>query len=259
MRMSIALTYWRGKNWCLVGFLGCLLSGSAVASVPITGQWAGLYELPAVKVQVPPNSRQLKSYNALQLAAHNGDVVTIERLFKNGTDLNVTDPYGRTPLMIAAFGKQHFAASLLIKLGADLNLLENDRYDALTIAAVANDPKMVKLLIAAGADATLTTSRYEGTALIAAAHLGHVDVVKALIAGKSKLDHVNNLGWTALIEAIILGDGGVRHIEIVKALVAAGANVNLPDSDDLMPLAMAERSKYTKIIAILKSAGAKAN
>lgn len=45
-------------------------------------------------------------------------------------------------------------------------------------------------------------------ALIAAAHLGHVEVVKALIAGKAPLDRVNNLNWTALIESIVLGDGG---------------------------------------------------
>ena len=44
--------------------------------------------------------------------------------------------------------------------------------------------------------------------LIAAAHRGHVDVVRALIAAKAPLNHVNNLGWTALLEAVVLGNGG---------------------------------------------------
>ena len=53
----------------------------------------------------------------------------------------------------------------------------------------------------AGASAKLTTSRYDGTALIAAAHLGHDGVVRQLIAAGAPLDHVNNLHWTAVIEA----------------------------------------------------------
>lgn len=239
--------------------LGSWTGSSVFAGVPIIRQLITTKHLPVVKVQVPPDHRQRATFNALQRAAHRGDIRAIGIQHKGGANLNVRDPFGRTPLMIAAFAKQHLAAETLIKLGADLNLLENDQYDALTIAGVANDIKMVKLLLAAGADATLTTSRYLGAALIAAAHLGHVEVVKALVAGKSRLDHVNNLGWTALIEAIVLGDGGRRHTEVVRVLVRAGANVNLPDLDGQMPLAMAEKRQYVEIIKILKSAGAKAS
>lgn len=39
------------------------------------------------------------------------------------------------------------------------------------------------------------------------------------------VDHVNRLGRTALLEAIILGDGGPRHREIVRLLIHAGASV----------------------------------
>ena len=112
----------------------------------------------------------------------------------------------------------------LIKARADLNALDRQRYDALTIAAVAGNLKIVSLLLKAGAKSGQTTSPYDGTALIATAHLGHVDITKALIAAGAPLDHVNNLGWTALIEAIVLGDGGPRHTAIVAALVKAGAN-----------------------------------
>ena len=75
---------------------------------------------------------------------------------------------------------------------------------------------MLELALASGGNARAITSPYKGTALIAAAHLGHAKVVEALIAAKAPLDHVNNLGWTALIEAIVLGDGGPRHQATVE-------------------------------------------
>ena len=69
-----------------------------------------------------------------------------------------------------------------MKAGADLNKLESDRYDTVTIASVADDEETLKVLLQLGASAKQTTSRYDGTALIAAAHLGHDGVVRQLIA-----------------------------------------------------------------------------
>lgn len=65
-------------------------------------------------------------------------------------------------------------------------------------------------------------------ALIDVAHLGHVEVVKTLIAAGAPLSHLNNLPWTTLIEAIVLGDGGPNHVACLKALVDTGADVNIP-------------------------------
>jgi hypothetical protein len=53
-----------------------------------------------------------------------------------------------------------------------------------------------------------STNRYGGTALIPACHYGHVETVRLLLGTAIDVDHVNNLGWTALLEAVILGDGG---------------------------------------------------
>ena len=93
-----------------------------------------------------------------------------------------------------------------------------------------------------GASAKLTTSRYDGTALIAAAHLGHDGVVRQLIAAGAPLDHVNNLHWTALIEAIVLGDGGRRHQAVVQALLKAGAS-----TARLRTARAARRSRWRRI------------
>ena len=159
--------------------------------------------------------------------------------------------------MVATFARNLITAGALMEAGANHGLLENDKYDALTIAGVDGNSDMVKLLIAKGARTDLVTSIYDGTALIASAHLGHVEVVKALIAGKAPLDHVNNLDWTALIEAIVLGNGGENHTQVVRDLVAAGADVNLPDGQGRTPLALAKARGYKEMIATLEKAGAK--
>jgi ankyrin repeat protein len=155
---------------------------------------------------------------------------------------------------VAAFARQRDAIRLLVKAGANLGALENDGYDALTIAAVADDEETLRLLLALGASAKLVTSRYDGTALIAAAHLGHVGVVKQLIAAGAPLDHVNNLHWTAVIESVVLGDGGARHQETLRALLAAGANPGITDRQGNTPLMLARARGYTEMVRMLERA-----
>lgn len=128
---------------------------------------------------------------------------------------------------VATFAKQCAAVQALAKAGARLDLLENDRYDAVTIASVANDEESLRLLLTLGASAKQVTSRYDGTALIAAAHLGHAGVVRQLIAAGAPLDHVNNLHWTAAIEAVVRTPLQLARArgygEMVRILEAAGA------------------------------------
>ena len=135
--------------------------------------------------------------------------------------------------------------------------MDGQRYDAVTIAAVRDDAAMVKALLGNGASAKLITSVYHGTALIAAAHLGHDGVVRELIRAGAPLDHVNNLGWTALMEAVILGDGGPRHVETARALVQAGANVDIPDRQGATPLRHARSRGYAAMAHLLEEAGAR--
>jgi ankyrin repeat protein len=169
----------------------------------------------------------------------------------------VRDAHGRTPLHVAVYGGHHRAMRALVAAGADPNALDNDRYDIVTIAAVANDVPTLEVALALGTSAKNVTSRYDGTALIAAAHLGHADVVRTLIRAGAPLDHVNNLGWTALIEAIVLGDGGPRHTDTLGALIEAGANVSLADRDGRTPLALARARGYGAMVKRLLETGAR--
>jgi ankyrin repeat protein len=144
----------------------------------------------AVQAQVAPGVADAARYTGMLGAAHRGDVTKIEKLVANKADVNAVDGYGRTPLHVATFAKQREAIRALAKAGANLSALEQDRYDAVTIASVADDEETLRtLLLSLGASAKLTTSRYDGSALIAAAHLGHDGVVRQLIAAGAPLDH----------------------------------------------------------------------
>ena len=212
--------------------------------------------LPA-SAQIAPTEPEWRAYGGLHAAAARGDVAEIEKRIASNENKEATDSRQRTPLHVAVYLKKHDAARALIRLGADPNKLEVDRYDIITIAAVANDLPMLGLAIEGGGNPKAVTSRYDGTALIAAAHLGHVEVVRMLIAAKAPLDHVNNLKWTALIESIVLGDGGRNHTETLRALVDAGANVNLADGSGKTPLTLARSRNFREMVSILEKAGAR--
>jgi uncharacterized protein len=206
--------------------------------------------------QVPPSAAEKSSYTGLLAAIRRGDPAQIEALIAKGAEPDVRDAHGRTPLHVAAYDGKHQAMRVLVNAGANPNALENDRYDIVTIASVANDVPTLKVALALGASARNVTSRYDGTALIAAAHLGHTEIVRTLIRAGAPLDHVNNLGWTALIESIVLGDGGPRHTATLRALIEAGANVNLADRNGHTPLALARARGYEAMVKLLRQAGA---
>jgi hypothetical protein len=215
--------------------------------------------LPA-QAQTAPSANEVAGYarlhHGLHAAAHRGDTAAMQRALAAGAAVDARDAHGRTALHVATFARQHEAIRALARAGAALGALESDRYDAVTIAAVADDEPTLALLLQLGASAKLTTSRYDGTALIAAAHLGHDGVVRQLIRAGAPLDHVNNLHWTAVIEAVVLGDGGPRHQATLKALLDAGASTKLTDRQGRTPLALARAHGHAAMVRLLQAAGA---
>jgi ankyrin repeat protein len=207
----------------------------------------------AASAQIPPSQHEIDHYRGLHAAAHSGDVTMIQALVDSGADLEARDPAGRTPIHIAAFASQDAAVKALAEAGANLNALENQAYDIVTIAAVADDLELVDLALSLGANAANITSPYDGTALIAAAHLGHHEVVKRLIVGGAPLDHINNLSWTALIEAVVLGDGGPDHVETARALLEAGADPAIGDRQGVTPFEHAQARGYDEMISVFKA------
>ena len=135
--------------------------------------------------------------------------------------------------------------------------LQDDRLDNPFLYAGAEGIlDILKLANEAGADPAIT-NRYGGVALIPASERGHVETVRYLLDETDvDVDHVNRLGWTALLEAILLSDGGPRHQEIVRLLIEAGADLDLADKDGVKPLSHARARGQREIAATLEAAGA---
>ena len=208
-----------------------------------------------ILAQTPPSQTEAADYTGLHAAAYTGNLDHLRDLIAVGAELEARDVRGRTALHVAAYRSDAAAVSILAEAGADMNAFDCQAYDIVTIAAVANDPEMVRLALSLGASPANTTSPYDGTALIAAAHLGNYKVVDILVASGAPVDHVNNLGWTALIEAVVLGDGGSDHQRTVKILLAGGANPMIGDRQGVTPLQQARQRGYRAIEELIVKAG----
>jgi uncharacterized protein len=226
----------------MLGVIGRVLLGVAVFGWMFTAD-------PGRPVQAQEPDLQLIR------AAHDGALDAVRALLAAGASVAAVDETGATALVRAAYTNHFEIARLLVEAGADVNHQDRTRQSAFLIATSDGFHDLLLLCLEHGADVHRTDS-YNGTGLIRAADRGHVDVIRTLLKTDIAIDHVNRLGWTALLEAIILGDGGLRHSEVVRLLVEAGANVNLADGQGVTPLAHARRKGQVTVIQILESAGA---
>lgn len=189
-------------------------------------------------------------------AAERGDTATVLQLLANGAEINARDARGRTPVMAATHGNQVETVRALLGAGADINIRDNRMDNPFLYAGAEGLLDILKLTINADADTRLT-NRFGGTALIPAAERGHVEIVTELLTRTDvNVNHINNLGWTALLEAIILSNGDERHQQIVQLLVDHGADVQIADRDGVTPLRHARARGFTEIERILINAGA---
>ncbi|MFD0769878.1 ankyrin repeat domain-containing protein [Bacillus sp. CGMCC 1.60114] len=192
----------------------------------------------------------------LLLSAQLGDTETVVKLIKSGANLNVRGTQGETPVMAATYYNHIDTVKALLTAGADVNIQDNYKDNPFLYAAAEGTLEILKLTIEAGAD-TKIINRFGGTALIPAAERGHVEVVKELLAYTDiDVNHMNNLGWTALMEAVLLGNGGKEYQQIVQMLIEHNADVNIPDKEGVTPLQHAKERGFTKIQSILEKAGA---
>ncbi|MES1039936.1 ankyrin repeat domain-containing protein [Peribacillus simplex] len=177
----------------------------------------------------------------------------IRSLIEQGADINTQDSEGRTSTMIATYNHDVETAKILI----DVNIQDDMKNSPFLYAGAEGYIDILKLAIEAGADPSIT-NRYGGTALIPASEHGYVEVLKELLS-KTDIDvnHVNDLGWTALLEAIILNDGDGKQQQTVQLLIDHGADVNIPDNSSMTPLQHAREKGFKEIEQILLSAGAK--
>lgn len=207
---------------------------------------------------IEKNGGEDKTMNIQLFEAVEGkDFDAVRELLDNGVGINAQDEHGRTAIMIATYTNDVEMVKVLIDQGADVDIQDDMLNNPFLYAGAEGYLDILKLLIAAGANPTIT-NRYGGVALIPASEHGYVEVVEELLTKtKTDVNHVNNLGWTALLEAIILNDGSEKQQQTIRLLIEHGADVNLADKDGVTPLAHAKDKRFKEIEQILLKAGAK--
>lgn len=166
--------------------------------------------------------------------------------------MNTTDDKKRSLLLVATNNRLNDMAKMLVRYGADVNQQADIKDSAFLYAGASGQTELVKLYLENGAKFDVF-NRYNGTALIPACERGHVETVKVLAQTKNyPIDHLNRLGWTALMEAVVLGDGSKKYQEIIQILKDAGARLDIPDNDGVTPLQHAKRKGFTEIVTLLQ-------
>ncbi|GHA85595.1 ankyrin repeat domain-containing protein [Streptomyces termitum] len=194
----------------------------------------------------------------LLAAARRGDADGVRAALADGARTEARDEELRSPLLLAVLGDHVETARALVAAGADVNACDARHDTPWLVTGVTGSVAMARVLLAAdpGPDPALT-NRFGGTSLIPAAERGHVPYVRAVLRDTAvDVDHVNDLGWTALLEAVILGDGGPAHQKVVALLLAAGADPRLGDPYGATALEHAERRGHTALAALLRGAPA---
>ncbi|MGW8888579.1 ankyrin repeat domain-containing protein [Streptomyces sp. NPDC055749] len=188
-------------------------------------------------------------------AARTGDTDAVRAAIEGGARVDTRGEELRTPLLLAVLGDHIEAARALVAAGADPDAQDRREESPWLATGVTGSVAMLHVLLPAGPDVTLR-NRFGGISVIPASERGHVAYVREVLrCTDSDVDHVNRLGWTALLEAVILGEGGRAHQEIVALLLAAGARPGLPDGEGVTALEHAERRGFKEIATLLRGAG----
>ena len=211
---------------------------------------------------------RLGDLTPLFMAAKNGTVETIELLAEAGADINSTNANGTTPLMLAAASGKVDAVKVLFEHGAEVNAKDiTNGQNALMFAAALGRADVVKLLALKGAALDETTKvteiikreyryrqqqvqntnrsrqiRREGatslptmggmTALQFATREGHMDVVRGLVEAGANVNRVNAADHMSALTSALLNGG----FDIAMYLVENGADPNLGSMTGVTPL-----------------------
>jgi ankyrin repeat protein len=175
-------------------------------------------------------------------------------LLLEGANPNLHDYRGDYPLHMAAELSTVAFVELLLKYGADPNVRSFSRSTALHNAASAGAVSVVKKLLAAGAEPDVASST-GATPLMLACQNGHKSIADALIRAGANVNAASKFkfapGDTVLHHA---ASGG--NVDCVSLLLEHGANPLARGNHGLLPIQVAAKSGFPKIVELLtESAG----
>jgi hypothetical protein len=234
-----------------VDTLRVLVAAGAAVGEPGDGPGAALLRSAADGDDDPVERRTAE--RRLIRAADAGDADRVALALRAGARVDARDDRRRTGLLRAVIRDRVDAAKVLVALGADPDALDVQHDTPWLVTGVTGSVPMLEVLLPAHPDLTIR-NRFGGVSVIPASERGHVDYVRRVVQTDIDVDHVNDLGWTAMLEAVILGDGGRRYQEIVRILLAAGADPSIPDRNGVTALQHAQRDGHRALARVLRGA-----
>lgn len=189
-------------------------------------------------------------------SAEAGDLEQVRAELAAGAPIDATTKQRRTAILLAASNKHYDVVRHLIEAGADIDKQDETCFNPFIWGCIHNDLELVRIMVAAGTDLERLT-RFGGNGLTPAAEKGHLDIVRELLTTTDiNVNLTNFVGWTALIEAIILRDGGPVQQEIIRLLLEHGASPHMTDKWGVPPIELAREKGYTEIVDLLTEFGA---
>lgn len=222
--------------WVTITLAAALLTATGCTAMPPTSP--------------TPEASMTDATHDLLAAATAGDATAVRAALDAGAEIEARGDGGMTALVAATKANHVDAARTLIEAGADVNAKDDIQDSAYLYAGARGHDEILLLTLENGADLE-STNRFGGTTLIPASERGLLATVEILLDAGVDPDHINNLSWTALHEAIVLGDGSSVYADVVRALIDGGADINIPDGDGVLPVDLATARGYDAIVAEL--------
>jgi len=207
-----------------------------------------------ISAQAQSDAKSETQSEALLAAAAAGRAEEVAQLVRSGAPLEARDAQGRSALLRAVAENHLGVAKTLLEAGASPNTQAANRDTPWLLAGALGRAEIIAAMLPHRPDLAIR-NRFGGNALIPACERGHVEAVQVLLRSGIDLDHVNDLGWTCLLEIVILGDGGPRHQQVAKLVLDAGADPNLADRNGVTPLAHARQRGQQAVARLIEQAG----